>query len=79
MCCPPEEDFYEKLAASIAPEIYGHADVKKALLLQLVGGVERSPHGMRIRGEWGGLGVHTQGFGVPYSEFGVCTQSSGVP
>lgn len=45
-----EEDFYEKLAASIAPEIYGHADVKKALLLQLVGGVERSPHGMRIRG-----------------------------
>ncbi|XP_031465949.1 DNA replication licensing factor MCM7 [Phasianus colchicus] len=45
-----EEDFYEKLAASIAPEIYGHEDVKKALLLQLVGGVERSPHGMRIRG-----------------------------
>uniref|UniRef100_A0A8B9UZ22 DNA helicase n=1 Tax=Anas zonorhyncha TaxID=75864 RepID=A0A8B9UZ22_9AVES len=45
-----EEDFYDKLAASIAPEIYGHEDVKKALLLQLVGGVERSPHGMRIRG-----------------------------
>ncbi|KAM8794232.1 DNA replication licensing factor MCM7 [Eudromia elegans] len=45
-----EEDFYEKLAASIAPEIYGHEDVKKALLLLLVGGVERSPRGMRIRG-----------------------------
>ncbi|NXN97575.1 MCM7 factor, partial [Rhinopomastus cyanomelas] len=45
-----EEDFYEKLAASIAPEIYGHEDVKKALLLQLVGGVECNPHGMRIRG-----------------------------
>ncbi|KAM6289206.1 DNA replication licensing factor MCM7 [Aegotheles albertisi] len=45
-----EEDFYEKLAASIAPEIYGHEDVKKALLLLLVGGVERSPHGMKIRG-----------------------------
>ncbi|KYO48406.1 DNA replication licensing factor MCM7 [Alligator mississippiensis] len=45
-----EEDFYEKLAASIAPEIYGHEDVKKALLLLLVGGVERSPRGMKIRG-----------------------------
>ncbi|NXJ87146.1 MCM7 factor, partial [Trogon melanurus] len=45
-----EEDFYDKLAASIAPEIYGHEDVKKALLLLLVGGVERSPPGMRIRG-----------------------------
>lgn len=54
---PVEEDFYDKLAASIAPEIYGHEDVKKALLLQLVGGVERSPHGMRIRGEGAGTRV----------------------
>lgn len=46
-----EEDFYEKLAASIAPEIYGHEDVKKALLLLLVGGVDQSPQGMKIRGE----------------------------
>ncbi|NXO60084.1 MCM7 factor, partial [Aramus guarauna] len=45
-----EEDFYDKLAASIAPEIYGHEDVKKALLLLLVGGVDRNPHGMKIRG-----------------------------
>ncbi|XP_025921527.1 DNA replication licensing factor MCM7 [Apteryx rowi] len=45
-----EEDFYDKLASSIAPEIYGHEDVKKALLLLLVGGVDRSPHGMKIRG-----------------------------
>ncbi|XP_072180033.1 DNA replication licensing factor mcm7-A-like [Diadema setosum] len=45
-----EEDFYEKLAGSIAPEIYGHEDVKKALLLLLVGGVDRSPKGMKIRG-----------------------------
>lgn len=56
-----EEDFYEKLAASIAPEIYGHEDVKKALLLLLVGGVDQSPRGMKIRGKnekeaagWGG-------------------------
>ncbi|XP_033638328.1 DNA replication licensing factor mcm7-B-like [Asterias rubens] len=45
-----EEDFYEKLASSIAPEIYGHEDVKKALLLLLVGGVNRNPKGMKIRG-----------------------------
>ncbi|XP_033009848.1 DNA replication licensing factor MCM7 isoform X1 [Lacerta agilis] len=45
-----EEDFYDKLAASIAPEIYGHEDVKKALLLLLVGGVDQNPRGMKIRG-----------------------------
>ncbi|XP_074657741.1 DNA replication licensing factor mcm7-like [Tubulanus polymorphus] len=45
-----EEDFYEKLACSIAPEIYGLEDVKKALLLLLVGGVDKSPNGMKIRG-----------------------------
>ena len=36
-----DEDFYNKLASSIAPEIYGHEDIKKALLLLLVGGVDR--------------------------------------
>ena len=45
-----EEDFYEKLALSIAPEIYGHEDVKKALLLLLVGGIDRKPNVMKIRG-----------------------------
>ncbi|XP_065887020.1 DNA replication licensing factor mcm7-like [Dysidea avara] len=45
-----EQDFYEKLSSSLAPEIYDHEDVKKALLLLLVGGVDRSPHGMKIRG-----------------------------
>jgi len=44
------EDFYNKLSSSIAPEIYGHEDVKKALLLLMVGGVDRSPAGMKIRG-----------------------------
>lgn len=46
-----EEGYYEKLAGSIAPEIYGHEDVKKALLLLLVGGVQQAPKGMKIRGE----------------------------
>lgn len=45
-----EDDFYDKLACSIAPEIYGHEDVKKALLLLLVGGVDCNPSGMKIRG-----------------------------
>lgn len=45
-----EQNLYDKLAYSLAPEIYGHSDIKKALLLLLVGGVDRSPHGMKIRG-----------------------------
>lgn len=45
-----EENLYEKLATSIAPEIYGHEDIKKALLLLLVGGVDKNPSGMKIRG-----------------------------
>ena len=43
---------YERLAKSIAPEIYGHVDVKKALLLLLIGGVTKQMgDGMRIRGD----------------------------
>ncbi|XP_055624873.1 DNA replication licensing factor Mcm7 [Toxorhynchites rutilus septentrionalis] len=45
-----KDDFYTTIASSLAPEIYGHLDVKKALLLLLVGGVDRSPDGMKIRG-----------------------------
>jgi DNA replication licensing factor MCM7 len=40
----------ERLATSIAPEIYGHLDLKKALLLLLVGGVDQNTFGMKIRG-----------------------------
>lgn len=43
---------YDFLSRSIAPEIFGHADVKKALLLQLIGGVPKEMgDGMRIRGD----------------------------
>ncbi|ODQ79841.1 hypothetical protein BABINDRAFT_161523 [Babjeviella inositovora NRRL Y-12698] len=47
-----EGSIYERLARSIAPEIYGHEDVKKALLLLLVGGVTKEiGDGMKIRGD----------------------------
>lgn len=43
---------YRRLAQSIAPEIYGHLDVKKILLLLLCGGVTKEiGDGMRIRGD----------------------------
>ncbi len=46
------EDPVGKLSSSIAPEIYGHEDIKRALLLQLVGGYTRKlPDGMKIRGD----------------------------
>ncbi|KAF8392266.1 hypothetical protein HHK36_022608 [Tetracentron sinense] len=45
-------DIYNKLARSIAPEIFGHEDVKKALLLLLVGAPHRKlKDGMKIRGD----------------------------
>lgn len=43
---------YNRLAQSIAPEIFGHLDVKKILLLLLCGGVTKEiGDGMRIRGD----------------------------
>ncbi|KAJ3335118.1 hypothetical protein HDU93_006436, partial [Gonapodya sp. JEL0774] len=49
------EDVYELLARSIAPSIYGMDDVKKGVLLQLFGAVNKFPGGMsggpRIRGD----------------------------
>ncbi|KAF0887729.1 hypothetical protein E2562_003966 [Oryza meyeriana var. granulata] len=45
-------DIYNKLARSLAPEIFGHEDVKKALLLLLVGAPHRKlADGMKIRGD----------------------------
>jgi DNA replicative helicase MCM subunit Mcm2 (Cdc46/Mcm family) len=45
-----QDNFYDVLASSIAPEIYGMEDIKKSLLLQLVGGVDKNAAGMKIRG-----------------------------
>jgi DNA replication licensing factor MCM7 len=47
-----DTDIYSKLSSSIAPEIFGHEDVKKALLLLLVGAPSRKlSDGMKIRGD----------------------------
>ncbi|XP_046821339.1 DNA replication licensing factor Mcm7 [Vespa crabro] len=45
-----QDDFYSKLAISLAPEIYGLEDVKKALLLLLVGGTDKKKGDIKIRG-----------------------------
>ena len=46
------DDVYEQLASSIAPEIFGHVDVKKALLLLLVSGVSKElDDGVKLRGD----------------------------
>ena len=46
------EDPLGALSSALAPEIWGHEDIKRALLLQLVGGCTRKlPDGMRIRGD----------------------------
>jgi len=54
-------NLYEMCSRSIAPEIFGHADVKKALLLALVGSFTKTmKDGMKIRGD-----IHTLLMGDP--------------
>lgn len=45
-------DIYEKLAKSIAPSIYGSADIKKAIVCLLFGGSRKKlPDGLNRRGD----------------------------
>mmetsp|Transcript_18446 Transcript_18446/g.50644 ORF Transcript_18446/g.50644 Transcript_18446/m.50644 type:complete len:796 (+) Transcript_18446:108-2495(+) len=54
-------NIYETVAKSIAPEIFGHVDVKKAMLLSLIGGFTKTmKDGLKIRGE-----IHTLFMGDP--------------
>jgi len=47
-----DSQVYRRLGNPNAPEIYGHEDVKKALLLLLVGGVTKDiKDGVKIRGD----------------------------
>uniref|UniRef100_A0A166IFE5 DNA replication licensing factor MCM6 n=1 Tax=Daucus carota subsp. sativus TaxID=79200 RepID=A0A166IFE5_DAUCS len=45
-------DFFNKLVDSIAPTIFGHQDIKRAILLMLLGGVHKFTHeGINLRGD----------------------------
>jgi DNA replication licensing factor MCM5 len=45
-------EWYDQFSSSIAPAIYGHADIKKAISCLLMGGTrKRLPDGMRLRGD----------------------------
>jgi DNA replication licensing factor MCM6 len=45
-------NLYQKMVNSIAPTTFGHLEVKRGVLLQLLGGVHKTtPEGMRLRGD----------------------------
>ena len=44
-------DIFEVLSAAIAPSIFGHHQIKKAILLMMLGGVERNVGNHHIRGD----------------------------
>ncbi|ONK54815.1 uncharacterized protein A4U43_UnF11040 [Asparagus officinalis] len=45
-------DFFNKLVESICPTVFGHQEIKRAVLLMLLGGVHKSTHeGINLRGD----------------------------
>jgi DNA replication licensing factor MCM6 len=45
-------DFFNKIVDSIAPTVFGHQDIKRAILLMLLGGVHKFTHeGINLRGD----------------------------
>ena len=43
---------YDRMAASISPNVFGHMDVKRAVLLMLLGGVQKkTKEGIKLRGD----------------------------
>lgn len=47
-----ERDTFDILARAVAPGVHGHANIKKGILLQMVGGVEKkTPDGIKLRSD----------------------------
>ena len=47
-----DQDIYENLCKSVAPSIFGHPDIKKAIACLLFGGCPKKlPDGMKLRGD----------------------------
>ncbi|CAD7928102.1 unnamed protein product [Amoebophrya sp. A25] len=47
-----ERDTFDILAQAIAPNVHGHLNVKKGLLLQMIGGVDKfTPEGIKLRSD----------------------------
>ena len=45
-------DFFNKLVDSVSPTVFGHQDIKRAILLMLLGGVHKFTHqGINLRGD----------------------------
>ena len=45
-------DFFNKIVDSIAPTVFGHQDIKRAILLMLLGGVHKFTHeSINLRGD----------------------------
>ncbi|XP_068638112.1 DNA replication licensing factor MCM6 [Aristolochia californica] len=45
-------DFFNKIVESIAPTVFGHQEIKRAVLLMLMGGVHKITHeGINLRGD----------------------------
>ncbi|KAL9453154.1 hypothetical protein AB3S75_008867 [Citrus x aurantiifolia] len=45
-------DFFNKIVDSIGPTVFGHQDIKRAILLMLLGGVHKLTHeGINLRGD----------------------------
>ena len=81
LCCLPQaiagdRDVYDRLASSIAPEIFGHEDVKKALLLLMVGGVTKQlADGMKLRGDIHICLMGEHGFDCPKNSKPSCVST----